>query len=140
MNTTARLYLCALCHKHCVICSACDHGNIYCFDGCADIARKESCRAANQRYQNTFQGKSKHADRQRRYREGLKQKVTDHGSTPNPKNALLYSVENEADIAVLPQDFTQYHCCCCHQAVPSYFRRHFIQQSRRKNTKAANTS
>lgn len=130
MKLSARLYQCTYCHKQCLICSKCDHGNIYCFDGCADIARRKSCRAANDRYQNTFQGKVCHAARQKRYREGLKQKVTDHGSNNQPKNALLITVKNEARMAVFSHDSEMLRCCCCNKIVSSYLRHDFIQQHR----------
>lgn len=80
MMDTPRRYHCARCRVPVVICRACDRGNLYCFDGCADLARAESQRASAQRYQLTRQGRHNHADRQRRYRQRLQQKVTQQGS------------------------------------------------------------
>lgn len=140
MKRDARLYQCVSCHKQCLICSECDRGNIYCLDGCADIARRKSCRAANQRYQNTSRAKTLHAARQKRYRNNLKQKVTDHGSNKQPQNALLRKVKNEAEEVVFIHESEALRCCCCHKVVPSHLRRDFIQQNRRKNTHSANTS
>jgi hypothetical protein len=81
MMDTPRRYHCARCRVPVVICRACDRGNLYCFDGCADLARAESQRASAQRYQLTRQGRHNHADRQRRYRQRLQQKSDAAGFT-----------------------------------------------------------
>ena len=39
MQDSPRLYHCARCHRQVVIYRACDRGNLYCFDGCAGLAR-----------------------------------------------------------------------------------------------------
>ena len=140
MRPDSRLYQCANCNKQCVICSDCDRGNIYCSNNCASIARRKSCIAANQRYQKTFQGKRLHAARQRRYREALKQKVTDHGSNAQVKSVLLEPVKNEAEKHDLAHVVVTLRCCCCQKIVPNHLRRDFIQQHRRKSALSANTS
>ncbi len=68
MEITARLFNCARCRCQVAICNRCDRGNIYCSPRCSQRARYESQRAAGRRYQNTFQGRLTHAERQRRYR------------------------------------------------------------------------
>jgi hypothetical protein len=45
MDTDARLFNCARCHRQVVICSRCDRGNLYCGSQCAQSARGESVRA-----------------------------------------------------------------------------------------------
>ena len=75
MESTARLYNCARCHCQVIICSYCDRGNIYCDKSCADLARKTSLRKAGKRYQRSYRGRLKHAERQRHYRARCK-KVT----------------------------------------------------------------
>ena len=89
MKNSARLFNCVHCQRQVIICSHCDHGNIYCSHECSQAARKESLRAANQRYQNTRQGKFNHAERQRRYRLYQK-KVTYHSSQNTAGNDLLH--------------------------------------------------
>jgi hypothetical protein len=80
MKDSPRRYHCARCRVPVVICRTCDRGNLYCFDGCADQARAESQRTAARRYQSTRQGRHNHAERQRRYRQRLQEKVTQQGS------------------------------------------------------------
>jgi hypothetical protein len=64
------------------ICSSCDRGNRYCFDGCAAVARAESRRRSSARYQATEAGRLNHAARQQTYlerREEKESKVTHQG-------------------------------------------------------------
>ena len=79
MEPTARLFQCALCHIQTMVCSKCDHGQIYCGDICAIFARKRSLKTVRARYQSTFKGKQNHAACQARYRMkliNLSKKVT----------------------------------------------------------------
>lgn len=89
MEANARLYNCASCRSQTIICSCCDRGNIYCCTKCSRLARQQSLRAAGQRYQNSFQGKLKHAARQKCYRYRLKNFVTHHPSPISSNNDLL---------------------------------------------------
>lgn len=93
-----RTFNCELCHKLVVICSCCDHGNIYCCAECSSIARRRSVREAGRRYQNTFKGKLNHARRQSNYRARftrVNQKVTHHTSQETASNDLLQPAENQ---------------------------------------------
>jgi len=132
----ARLLNCALCHRQAIICSCCDHGNIYCGDVCAELARKTSLQLANKRYQNTYRGKLKHAAAQKRYVTRLKiasQKVTDH-SSQTPFNILLLAMlliaaknvasqQNNADI----------YCYFCGQQCSVFLRRDFLRVNTKVN-------
>ncbi len=80
MKPTARLFQCALCHAQAIICSKCDHGQIYCSDSCSALARQQSLRAAGKRYQATVNGKRNHAARQARYEMKVKTNMTHQGS------------------------------------------------------------
>lgn len=71
-----RLFRCALCGKVALICHGCDRGQIYCADGCANRARRESLHRAGARYRQTRKGRRKHAAGQARYRREQKKKVT----------------------------------------------------------------
>jgi hypothetical protein len=75
------MYGCARCGKTVLICSYCDRGQIYCADGCARQARRESLQRAGATYQGTFAGRRKHAARQMNYRR-KKQEVTHQGPRP----------------------------------------------------------
>ena len=55
MEPTSRLFQCALCHTQVIVCSKCDHGQIYCSDSCSALARQQSLRAAGKRYQGVVQ-------------------------------------------------------------------------------------
>src|SRR5262249_30378505 len=49
VDATARFYLCAGCRAQVLICSCCDHGNIYCGDECASAARRSARACLQQR-------------------------------------------------------------------------------------------
>lgn len=116
MENCARLYNCARCRKQVLICRDCDRGNIYCAPACAQSARSASQRRAGQRYQSSRRGRHHHADRQRRYRQRLKEKVTHQGSPADSAGALL-PVElrrrwNPAvSLSLPPNDIIQCHGC-----------------------------
>jgi hypothetical protein len=80
MNSSARLYQCARCHRQVTICSRCDRGNVYCTEGCTDLARRISQRRAAQRYRRTRHGRHCNAERQHRFRARQREKVTHQGS------------------------------------------------------------
>lgn len=125
METSSRLYHCALCRIQCLICSHCDRGQIYCGSDCSQIARKNSIKDAEKRYQNTRRGRMKHALRQQHYRERLKQKVTDQGSLRSSVNALLPSVKIRTDTVKLRPYLT---CCCCQKMTSDSIRHDFLKK------------
>ena len=90
MCEEGRSFSCGRCGDTVHICRCCDRGNQYC-RACAPIVRRESVRKAGHRYQRTFRGARKHADRQRRLRERRRQqqRVTHRGSTPASSSATL---------------------------------------------------
>lgn len=77
-----RMYRCARCGETVLICNYCDCGQIYCAQGCAQQARRESLRKAGASYQGTFSGRRNHAARQKKHRL-KKQKVTHQGPPPS---------------------------------------------------------
>ncbi len=82
------MFSCARCGMRTVVCELCDRGNIYCGTECSWQARRENLRAANRRYQRSFNGRLANAERQSRYRARRagadsprdSKKVTDHPS------------------------------------------------------------
>ena len=75
-----RLYSCQRCARQVRICGACDRGNRYCAEGCAQIRRRETRCRASRRYQQSYHGALKHAARQSAWRRRQQQKVTHQGS------------------------------------------------------------
>jgi hypothetical protein len=100
LEPAARRFLCSRCRAPVLVCSACDRGQIYCASGCSVVARRQSQRAAAQRYQRTRCGRFMHAARTRRWRErqavlaslaaaSPAQSVTHQGSQLAPPDAVL---------------------------------------------------
>lgn len=119
----ARLFNCVRCHAQVIICSHCDRGNIYCESMCSKQARVQNHKISNQKYQKTLKGKQKHAERQRRYRERQKQKVTDQGSPGLPPNDLLPNVPNEEKERVREP----IGCHFCEEAVSPLLRNGYLR-------------
>lgn len=102
LEPAARRFLCARCRAPVLVCSSCDRGQIYCASGCSALARRQSQRAAAQRYQRTRCGRFMHAARTRRWRErqavlaslsvaAVAQSVTHQGSQVATSDAVLVS-------------------------------------------------
>ena len=131
MENTARLFNCARCPCQVMICSRCDRGNIYCHPRCAQQARRESLRAAGQRYQRSRRGRFTHAERQRRYRAHRK-KVTHQGS---PSPAAGDSLRSDSEGAVVPTNPATVErgaegirCAFCAARCSGYVRLDFLRR------------
>lgn len=122
MKNSARLFNCIRCYSQRVICSHCDRGNIYCGPTCSQHARAQKHRIANQKYQKSLQGRRKHAERQKRYRQRQKNKVTDQGSPILPPNDLLPHEPNEHKT----QQTESMHCHFCGKVVSSFLRNGYL--------------
>ena len=68
MSLSARRFHCARCHCPVILCRACDRGHVYCTNGCAQQARKDSLQRAGARYRASRRGRLNNALRQRRFR------------------------------------------------------------------------
>jgi hypothetical protein len=135
---SGRLYVCVRCGCQVVVCSCCDHGQIYCNGDCSARARRQTLHAAGQRWQGTPRGRRKHAARMARYRakrgkgsEGVavgmadegrpREIVTHQGSPPLAEDDLLAGgatamPRDDASPAELPgRAMTHCHWCgrCC---------------------------
>lgn len=133
MEPTSRLYQCVLCHTQTVICSKCDHGQIYCRITCAAFARKKSLKAIRARYQKSFKGKINHAASQARYRIkliNLKKIVMDQGSPPVPQHASMNSLENKPVETENGQRKSALICCFCKKPVSDWIRNDFLRRRR----------
>ena len=63
MDRSARLFLCVRCRQQVMLCSHCDHGQVYCSPACSLAGRHEHRRHSAQRYQSSRGGRLKHAAR-----------------------------------------------------------------------------
>ena len=126
MENTARLFNCARCRRQVVICSHCDRGNIYCGRGCSCSARRESVRAAGQRYQCTRRGRFAHAERQRLYRTRPR-KVTHQGSAATVVHDSLIPESRVACVMrrVFPATAGSY-CHFCQRLCSAFVRMDFL--------------
>ena len=143
MKDSPRRYHCVRCRIPVVICRTCDRGNLYCFEGCAGLARAESQRAAARRYQMTRQGRHNHADRQRRYRQRLQEKVTQQGSPPiRPGDLLRLELGRRQQQADLPVITTQpvMRCHGCGQHCSPFVRLTVLRGRSSRNGHWARTS
>jgi len=135
MESTARLYQCVLCHEQVIICRKCDHGNIYCANGCAVLARIKSLKLARSRYQATFNGKRHNAARQARFRKRHKNLVTHHGSPFSAQHVPIKSLKNKTENTENRQQNTALTCCFCIKPMSDWIRNDFLRQrSHKKST------
>lgn len=92
ISSSARLYQCQRCRRQVMVCQPCDYGQRYCAHGCRQRARKDACKRAQQKYQNSHKGRMTNALRQRRFRQRQKaklKKVTHQTSLSSSANDLL---------------------------------------------------
>jgi hypothetical protein len=130
---SARLYHWAGCHRQVMLCRRCDHGNVYCFDGCAPEARRDSLRRVGARYRSTRRGRFNNAVRQRRFR-AKSSIVTHQGSRPTGTPAVLPVTEKRPD---RPQTLVRsavdsLHCHHCGRPCDPFLRRDFLRSSARQ--------
>jgi len=128
MEPTPRLFLCIRCHAQVVLCSGCDHGQIYCSEHCAHFARQQSLKLARLRYQHTFNGRRNHAACQARYRKKLKNKVMDHTYPPPPQRDVINLLEIKTEKTVKTQLKSSLTCCFCKKPVSDWLRKGFLRR------------
>ena len=133
---SARIYNCARCARQVMLCSHCDRGNIYCFEGCADVMREHSLKEAGKRYQDTLQGRINHARRQAEYR--IRQALTAPDDTDPPQSVTHHGSEEGSPSASMEIDERRgekrdcdmlYYCHCCGRAVDRYLRLEYLHHS-----------
>jgi hypothetical protein len=111
-----RVFACNQCGSVVVLCQGCDHGNIYCSELCRRLARQKALRLAGARYQGTFTGAQKHANRQAAYRIRQEQKVTHHPFSADQSSAIVEQAEQEVTRTTEVQSeepVMQQHCISC---------------------------
>lgn len=139
MCVSARLFNCARCHRQVTICQYCDRGNLYCGGVCAGEARKESLRRSSASYQSSRRGRAANAQRQTRFRQRQREKVTHHGSTLDTPDDLLpveaYK-QSTCHSVVKARLEPGIYCLFCHRACDPFLRNRFLRpltRYRRKN-------
>lgn len=94
-----RVFNCERCVEQVRVCRSCDRGQRYCRQGCARQARAASVRRAGVAYQGSFRGRLCHAQRQSRYRERERQKVTHQGfAAEQGSDTVALLNEEEVDV------------------------------------------
>ena len=126
MEPSARLYNCVGCHSLVTICSPCDRNNIYCGSTCSRAARRKSYSMASKRYQKSYRGRIKHAERQRRYRGRQKIKVTHHSSPVLPPHVVLPPKPKKLISGAVSGHL---HCHFCGKPCSPFLRRGFLRHS-----------
>jgi hypothetical protein len=109
---SARLFLCARarCRDQVLLCSHCDHGQLYCSRACSFASRRERRRETAKRYQNSRIGQLKHAARTACWRQrqrsqrlasasGDIDKVTHQGCAGAPADASLLACQADPSSA-----------------------------------------
>jgi hypothetical protein len=140
---SARLFLCRSCRRQVIVCRCCDRGQVYCPDGCAGEARRQSLRAAGQRYQRTLRGRRKHAARSLGWRARQRQRVTHQGSPPPPPGDLLSidatAIPRDDPVLTEPSRRTMKHCHWCGRRCLPQLRQDFLRRRDRRRRRLGNT-
>ncbi|MBC8386279.1 MAG: hypothetical protein H8E09_00390 [Gammaproteobacteria bacterium] len=128
MQTSSRLYQCLRCHVPVVICHRCDHGQRYCANGCSKKARIASQKRASKKYQTSRAGRFNNAERQQRFRNRQKQKVTHHGSLKtSPHGVLTQQLKTSKRPPILPKQTKEIHCHHCGEICSPFLRHGFLR-------------
>lgn len=99
---------CLTCKAFFSICTSCFRGHRYCGHSCRQASRFESLRVSRRIYAQKPEAKILQGRRQRRYRQRLKNKVTDQGS----KTSIDSVSKNLQSFAGLPKPkFTNCRVC-----------------------------
>ena len=101
----ARLFHCARCGLHVLVCSHCDRGQRYCANGCASTARRELQGAAGKLYQQGHDGRVNHALRMAAWRARQAEKalaVTHQGSQDASLDGVLVAPSTTVSVTSVP--------------------------------------
>jgi hypothetical protein len=151
MPASARLYLCARCRAQVMICRRCDRGQIHCSPPCAREARRDSIRAAGQRYQQSRPGRFCHARRQRAYRS---RRATIASPPPEPLPVSDHKVTHQGsghgvsrDEVILARDRScqrvhrsvtrGFRCQFCGEPCSDFLRWRFLRPAERKRSRSS---
>jgi len=91
-----RIFNCARCHQQVKICRNCDRGNRYCRT-CGEVARQESIKRAQVRYQGGPQGREFNRCRQKRSRQRARSESVLDLSIPEPQAEVQFLQFHESN-------------------------------------------
>lgn len=132
MLPSARLFNCARCHCQVTICTRCDRGQRYCAQGCAALARTESCARASRLYQSSRAGRENNALRQARHRARQRQKVTHQGSALEDPSDLLAEALSTVQREAVSEPGPVIHCHFCRCQCDPFLRRRWLARGSRR--------
>ena len=139
MKPSARLYHCLRCHCQVIVCRSCDRGHVYCTQGCAEQARSDSRRRSARRYQNSRRGRFNNADRQRRYRQRQREKVTHQGSPPVIRSAVLPRARRRVEGLNKNRPYPlgpSVHCHICRRECSRFLRLGYRRSQKRHRSRS----
>ena len=90
------------------ICRSCDRGQRYCSEACQERSRGRQRRQSNRLHQSSPEGRLDHRDRQRLYRQRLRESVTDQGSEENSSSvtvSIVVSSDDGQDVLAVDEGF-----------------------------------
>ena len=131
MDNSSRLYHCVRCHAQVIICRHCDRGQRYCTHGCSQVARHESLKRANKKYQTSRMGRFNNASRQKRFRQRQQQKVTDQSSHLRATcGVVIKPLRNALELKKWQTTCKTLYCHHCGEVCGPFLRSEFIKNSR----------
>ncbi len=77
-STKAFLIICPCCQAQFGVCRSCYTGHKYCSDGCRDWGYRKNTKKANKKYSSSIEAKKDHCDRNRVYRQRLRNNQVIH--------------------------------------------------------------
>jgi hypothetical protein len=139
-SVSGRLFLCRRCRTQVVVCSCCDRGQIYCPDGCAGQARRETLQRAGARYRRSGRGRQVHAAQMARRRAEQREKVTHHGSPAVAAGDLVpggtATVPCDDASPAEPLRRVTTHCHWCGRACLPWLRQEFLRRRDHRRCRA----
>ena len=130
MCENGRLFNCLRCNKPVVLCSYCDRGQRYCLSGCSEKARQDSLKRSAQKYAKSRKGQSNNTQRQKRFRERKRNKVTHQGSClVVPRGEVVKLQKPPKKRPKMRYSLSSCRCHVCGRQCSPSLRRDFLQHS-----------
>lgn len=130
MCESARLFNCLRCNAPVVICRRCDRGQRYCLSACRIQARQDSRKRASQKYAKSRKGRLNNAERQKRFRQRQRNKVTHQGSClVVPHVEVVKPQQPPKKTVKMRYSLSSNRCHLCGRVCSPFFRRDFLHHS-----------
>ena len=85
--------ICRSCQIRFSVCRACYRGHRYCSGGCRDFGYKECRKKANKKYASSAEAKNDHSDRNRVYRQRIRDKQIISKKSVMDKSSTIFSAQ-----------------------------------------------